>query len=153
MLFFVSCSNKEALKALECTDILNEVYLQKAFQDSRIIPLSAYRKEGNDAKNCEYTFSIGEKSYEASLTLEVLGDATEAMFEQSVAGFKDKKFLMNFGEKAYIYPLGLAYEITVFSDTNLIRGYILEDDGNTLTFERKMSKKLLFDMLEKLDLS
>jgi len=152
MLLFVSCSNKEALKALKCSDIFNEEYIQEAFQKSKIIPLSHYRKQSNKAKSCGYTFSIGEIRYDSSLTLEVLGNATEIMLEQSLAEFKDKKLLTGLGEKAYLYPMGLAYQITVLSNENLIHGYIIEDDSQILMFNREMSKILLYNMLEKLDL-
>jgi hypothetical protein len=156
IVFFIYWSDKESLEALklvECSDVLNKAYLQKEFENITIIPLSSYRKQSNDAKSCGYTFFIGEIRYDSSLTLEVIGDATEVMLEQSVAAFKDKKFLMGLGEKAYIYPIGLAYQITVLSNKNLIHGYILEDDSQTLIFDREMSKKLLHNMLEKLDLS
>jgi hypothetical protein len=143
----------EVLKVLECSDVFNEKYIEISFSESKIIPLSPYRKASNTAKSCGYTFSVGDIHYDSSLTLDVLGDATELIFEASVKEFKEKKFLMGVGERAYIYPLGLAYQMTVLSKGNLVHGYIIEDDKQTLTFDRKMSKKLLLDVLEHLDLS
>lgn len=154
LLLFSGCSTKEEIeesKPLSCLDIFNEAYIKSAFKEVKIIPLSHYRSQSNDTKNCGYTFSIGEVFYDSSLILESIGEANVTVFEDSISLFKDKKFLMGFGEQSYLYPLGFTKQISILSHKNILHAYITEDNGTALTFDKTLTKQLLRDMLKKLE--
>jgi len=137
----------EEIKNITCTELFNEAYLEMLFEDIEIIPLSAYRQKSNNEKSCGYLFSMANKRYESSLTLAILGDATEEIFEASMMDFEDKKLLMDWGDKAYIYPLGLADEIAIFSKKTVIHGYIIEDNNESLILDKVLTKKFLYKIL------
>jgi hypothetical protein len=154
ILLFSGCNIKEDIKEskpLSCLDIFNADYIKSAFKEVKIIPLSHYRSQSNDAQNCGYTFSIGDTSYDSSLILESIGEANATAFEHSIASFEDKKFLMGFGEQSYLYPLGFTKQISILSHENILHAYITEDNGTALTFDKSLTKKLLIDMLKKLE--
>jgi len=145
---FIACGDdkKEVITEVEktftCKEIFNEEYL-KEYHKSPLSEVTPYFNQGT----CAFAYTVNDEQYNASVIVGLTDGGTKEMLEQSVATFHDKKPLENLGEKAYIYPAGGAYQISILGKHGSLIHLFMYKDG---TDERQMMIDIGNDMLKKL---